>query len=88
MYNRKNISDKIASEYRELKRERENKLNRKLEFLHSIDPEFELIEREISMLGISMAAKIAGKGALINEIMAEIDAKLNALKEKRNNLKL
>ncbi len=86
MYNRKNISDKIASEYRELKRERENKLNRKMEFLHSIDPEFETIEREISMLGISMATKIAGKGSSIDAIMAEIDSKLDALKEKRNSL--
>lgn len=84
--NRKNISDKIASEYRELKRERENKLNSKLEFLHSIDPEFEMIEREISMIGISMASKIAGRGASVESIMAELNSKLDALKEKRENL--
>lgn len=84
--NRKNISDKIASEYRELKRERENKLNSKLEFLHSIDPEFEMIEREISMLGISMASKIAGSGASVESIMAELNSKLDTLKGKRVNL--
>lgn len=86
MYNQKNISDKIASEYRELKRERENKLNRKLEFLHSIDSEFEMIEREISMLGISMASKLAGKGANIEDIMSEIESRLDILKEKRESL--
>ncbi len=86
MYNKNNISEKIASEYRELKRKREEKIDAKLKFLHIIDDEFEAIEHEISMLGISMATKAASGGMSIDDIMAELDTKLNKLKMMREEL--
>ncbi len=86
MYNQKNISDKIASEYRKLQRNREKKLDERLEFLHGIDPEFENIERKISTLGITMASRIAKGGMPIEKIMEEIDLSLSTLKAEREKL--